>query len=56
MSPVPASAISIADDEITIDAELLASKFGLLANTVAQSGSISWKPRHGCLSRMFGVL
>jgi hypothetical protein len=33
MSPVPASAITIADGEITIDAELLAPKLGLLANT-----------------------
>ena len=31
MSPVPASAITIADGEITIDAELLASKLGLSA-------------------------
>ena len=31
MSPVPGSAISIADGEITIDAELLASKLGLSA-------------------------
>ena len=51
MSPVPASAITIADGEITIDAELLAPKLGLLANTVAQSCSISWEPRHGCLRR-----
>lgn len=29
MSSVPGSAISIADGEITIDAELLASKLGL---------------------------
>ena len=29
MSPVPASAITIADGEITIDAELLAPKLGL---------------------------
>ena len=33
MSPVPASAITIADGEITIDAELLAPKPGLSANT-----------------------
>ena len=31
MSPVPASAITIADGEITIDAELLAPKLGLSA-------------------------
>ncbi len=31
MSSVPGSAISIADGEITIDAELLASKLGLSA-------------------------
>lgn len=31
MSPVPGSAISIADGEITIDAELLAPKLGLSA-------------------------
>ena len=30
MSPVPASAITIADGEITVDAELLAPKLGLL--------------------------
>ena len=29
MSPVPASAITIADGEITVDAELLAPKLGL---------------------------
>ena len=52
MSPVPASAITIADGEVTLDAELLAPKFGLSANTVAQSCSISWKPCHGCLRRM----
>jgi len=33
MSPVFASAITIADDEITIDAERLASMLGLLTNT-----------------------
>ena len=33
MSPVPASAITIADGEITIDAELLAPKLGLSSNT-----------------------
>jgi len=33
MSPIPASAITNADDEITIDAERLASMLGLLANT-----------------------
>ena len=32
MSPVPASAITIADGEITIDAERLAPKLGLSAN------------------------
>jgi len=32
MSPVPASAITIADGEITLDAELLAPKLGLSAN------------------------
>ena len=35
MSPFPVSAITIADDEITIDTEMLAPKLGLLANTVA---------------------
>ncbi len=52
MSPFPVSAISIAGGEITLNAELLAPKLGLLVNTVAQSCSISWKPRHGCLRRM----
>ena len=33
MSPGPASAITIADGEITLDAELLAPKLGLSANT-----------------------
>ena len=33
MSPVPASAITIADGEITLDAELPEPKLGLLANT-----------------------
>ena len=33
MSPVTASAITIADGEITLDAELLAPKLGLSANT-----------------------
>ena len=33
MSPVPASALTIADGEITIDAELLVPKLGLSANT-----------------------
>ena len=33
MSPVPASAITIADGEITLDAELLAPKLRLSANT-----------------------
>jgi hypothetical protein len=33
MSPRPASAISTADGEITLDAELLAPKLGLSANT-----------------------
>ena len=33
MSPGPASAIAIADGEITVDAELLAPKLGLSANT-----------------------
>ena len=33
MNPIPASAITIAGGEITLDAELLASKFGLSANT-----------------------
>jgi hypothetical protein len=33
MSPVPASAITIADGEITIDAELLAPKLALSSNT-----------------------
>jgi len=33
MSPVPASAMAIADGEITIDAERLAPKLGLSANT-----------------------
>jgi hypothetical protein len=32
MSPVPASAITIADGEITLDAEFLAPKLGLSAN------------------------
>ena len=34
MSPVPASAIAIADGEITIDAELLAPKLGLSAEAL----------------------
>ena len=34
MSPVPASAITIADGEITIDAELLAPKLGLSAEAL----------------------
>lgn len=33
MSPVPASAITIADGEITLDADLLAPKLGLSSNT-----------------------
>jgi len=33
MSPVPASVLTIADSEITLDAELLAPKIGLTANT-----------------------
>ena len=33
MSPVPASAITIADGEITLHAELLALKLGRSANT-----------------------
>ena len=33
MSPVTASAITIADGEITLDAELLAPKLHLSANT-----------------------
>ena len=33
MSPVPASALTIADGEITLDAELLAPKLRLSANT-----------------------
>jgi hypothetical protein len=33
MSPVPTSAITIAGGEITLDAELLAPKLGLSANT-----------------------
>jgi|GEM_PF-1313199 hypothetical protein len=33
MSPVPSSAITIADGEITLVAELPAPKLGLLANT-----------------------
>ena len=33
MSPVPASAINIADGEITLDAERLAPKLRLSANT-----------------------
>ena len=32
MSPVPASALTIADGEITLDAELLAPKLRLSAN------------------------
>ncbi len=52
MSPIPTSAITIADGQITLDAELLAPKLGLLVNTVTQSCSISWKPHHGCLRRM----
>jgi hypothetical protein len=34
MSPVPASAITIADGEITIDAQLLAPKLGLSAEAL----------------------
>ena len=34
MSPVPASAITIADGEITIDAKLLAPKLGLSAEAL----------------------
>ena len=34
MSPVPASAITIADGEITIDAELFAPKLGLSAEAL----------------------
>ena len=34
MSPVPASAITIADGEITVDAELLAPKLGLSAEAL----------------------
>ena len=34
MSPVPASAITIADGEITLDAELLAPKLGLSAEAL----------------------
>ena len=52
MSPFPVSALTIADDEITLDAEALAPKLGLLANTVTQSCLISWQRRHGCLRRM----
>ncbi len=33
MSPVPAAAVTIADGEITLDAELLAPKLDLSANT-----------------------
>jgi len=33
MSPVPASALTIADGEVTLDAELLAPKLRLSANT-----------------------
>ena len=33
MSPVPASALTIADGEITLDAELVAPKLRLSANT-----------------------
>jgi hypothetical protein len=33
ISPVPASVLTIADDEITLDAELLAPMIGLPANT-----------------------
>lgn len=36
MSPVPASAITIADGEITLNAELLAPKLGLSANADCQ--------------------
>jgi len=34
MSPVPAAAITIADGEITVDAELLAPKLGLSAEAL----------------------
>ena len=44
MSPVPASAITIADGEITVDAELLAPKLGLSAEALKaemRKGSVS---------------
>ena len=44
MIPVPASAITIADGEITIDAELLAPKLGLSAE------SLKAKMRKGIVS------
>ncbi len=37
MSPVPASAITIADGEITIDAERLAPKLGLSADALREA-------------------
>ena len=46
MSSVPGSAISIADGEITIDAELLASKLGLSA------ASLKTEMRKGIVSRV----
>jgi hypothetical protein len=53
MSPVPASAISIADGEITIDAELLASKLGLSAASLKaemRKGIVSSVAETGCPS------
>jgi len=46
MSSVPGSAISIADGEITIDAELVASKLGLSA------ASLKTEMRKGIVSRV----
>ncbi len=37
MSPVPASAITIADGEITLDAEMLAPKLGLSADALREA-------------------
>ena len=50
MSPGPASAIAIADGEITVDAELLAPKLGLSAKPITQVCSTSSGPRHDCHS------
>jgi len=56
MSPVPASAITIADGEITIDAELLAPKLGLSAEALTKPFSrlATLAPHVGAKSGIIG--